>query len=46
MWALRGNNFQNLHNCFEEIISNHHDENDIKVGIAKRDSPSGLIDIA
>ena len=42
------NNFPELayKTVVEEIISNHHDENDIKVGIAKRDGPSGLIDIA
>ena len=42
------NNFPELayKTVVEEIIINHHDENDIKVGIAKRDGPSGLIDIA
>ena len=30
----------------EEIINNHHDESDVRIGVAKRDSPSKIIDIA
>lgn len=42
------NNFPELayKTVVEEIISNHYDETSIKVGVAKRDGPSGIIDIA
>lgn len=42
------NNFPELayKTVVEEIISNHYDESDINIGVAKRDSPSKIIEIA
>lgn len=42
------NNFPELayKTVVEEIISNHHDESDIQIRVAKRDGPSSIIDIA
>ena len=42
------NNFPELayKTVVEEIISNHHDESDIRIQVAKRDGPSNVIDIA
>lgn len=42
------NNFPELayKTVVEEIISNHHDETDVKVSVAKRDGPSSMIHIA
>ena len=42
------NNFPELayKTVVEEIINNHHDESDVRIGVAKRDSPSKIIDIA
>lgn len=42
------NNFPELayKTVVEEIMSNNRNESDIKVGVAKRDGPSGIIDIA
>ena len=42
------NNFPELayKTVVEEIINNHHDESDISVGVAKRDGPSKIINIA
>lgn len=42
------NNFPELayKTVVEEIISNHHDESDIKIVVAKRDGPSSIINIA
>lgn len=41
------NNFPELayKTVVEEIISNHHDESDIRIQVAKRDGPSDVIDI-
>ena len=42
------NNFPELayKTVVEQIIENHFDENDVKVGVAKRDGPSKQIEIA
>ena len=42
------NNFPELayKTVVEEIINNHHDESDIRIGVAKRDGPSKMITIA
>lgn len=42
------NNFPELayKTVVEEIISNHYDESDIKVNVAKRDGPSNIVNIA
>lgn len=42
------NNFPELayKTVVEEIISNHHDESDIRIKVAKRDGPSTVINIA
>lgn len=42
------NNFPELayKTVVEEIINQHHDESDIKVSVAKRNAPSGIVEIA
>ena len=42
------NNFPELayKTVVEQIIENHFDEKDVKVGVAKRDGPSKQIEIA
>ena len=42
------NNFPELayKTVVEQIIENHFDENDVKVGVAQRDGPSKQIEIA
>ena len=42
------NNFPELayKTVVEEVINNHYDESTIQVGIAKRDGPSKIIEIA
>lgn len=42
------NNFPELayKTVVEELIHNHYDENSISIGVAKRDTPSKLIEIS